>query len=554
MATITSLQINMSSFSQGFLDDKDAKFNSSNSRMTTLNPHAAEFVPSVFRSTFVNTRNEHATRPEVLGASGKAVLDRSESNISNNSDDEVHQYWRRQLPDDITPDFKFMAQDVLQGEKHLSLASLSIHDSSETSRLSASAAQQDLSSLAGNNFSSSDRFGYSGLAYQESQPAGAFMTSAANSWDNQFINGDMYYVNEREGHQFNGEPSARFINDLLGDDSVTADAAINPVELLASQFPGFSSESLADVYYANGCDLNLTVEMLTQLELQVDGGFRQNLNPKASAAPTPNFNVMDFPALSATDDQNGFPKYTGDNVQQTSSTYRSPFNISRGAANFASTVKKLAPQEPGLMSYEKNGSGNGSLGVNRSSYEKLLSGEKLRNSGSTRAAPVWLETGEAVADMYSESREEARDFARLRNTCFEQATQAYLIGNKALAKELSLKGQLYSMKMKEAHGKARETIYRQRNPGATGQDRLIDLHGLHVNEAIHILKHELSTLRSTARSAGKRLQVMICVGTGHHTKGSRTPARLPVAVEQYLVDQGLHYTQPQPGLLRVVIY
>jgi hypothetical protein len=44
----------------------------------------------------------------------------------------------------------------------------------------------------------------------------------------------------------------------------------------------------------------------------------------------------------------------------------------------------------------------------------------------------------------------------------QQARQAYLIGNKALAKELSAKGQLHNMHMKEAHGKAQESIYRQR--------------------------------------------------------------------------------------------
>ncbi|VAI83946.1 unnamed protein product [Triticum turgidum subsp. durum] len=146
--------------------------------------------------------------------------------------------------------------------------------------------------------------------------------------------------------------------------------------------------------------------------------------------------------------------------------------------------------------------------------------------------------------MYSESREEARDFARVR----------YLIGNKALAKELSIKGQAYNSQMKAAHEKAREAIYLQR-PGALqrGSDRLIDLHGLHVSEAIHILKVELGSLRGMARASGERMQVMVCVGTGHHTKGSRT-ARLPIAVEQFLLDEGLHYTQPQPGLLRVAVY
>jgi len=74
-----------------------------------------------------------------------------------------------------------------------------------------------------------------------------------------------------------------------------------------------------------------------------------------------------------------------------------------------------------------------------------------------------------------------------------------------------------------------------------------------VSEAIHILKVELAAMKSEARAAGERVPVMVCVGTGHHTKGSRT-ARLPIAVEQFLLDEGLHYTQPQPGLLRVMVY
>ena len=49
-----------------------------------------------------------------------------------------------------------------------------------------------------------------------------------------------------------------------------------------------------------------------------------------------------------------------------------------------------------------------------------------------------------------------------------QATQAYLIGNKALAKELGAKGRHHSDQMKAAHAAASETIFQQRNPrGAT---------------------------------------------------------------------------------------
>ncbi|KAG6417067.1 hypothetical protein SASPL_119217 [Salvia splendens] len=137
------------------------------------------------------------------------------------------------------------------------------------------------------------------------------------------------------------------------------------------------------------------------------------------------------------------------------------------------------------------------------------------------------------------------------------ARQAYLVGNKALAKELSIKGQLHNVQMKAAHGKAQESIFCQRNSDiqTNGREQMIDLHGLHVSEAIHVLKRELAVMKNAARSMDQRLLVYICVGTGHHTRGARTPARLPTAVQRYLLEEeGLDYSEPQPGLLRVVIY
>lgn len=59
----------------------------------------------------------------------------------------------------------------------------------------------------------------------------------------------------------------------------------------------------------------------------------------------------------------------------------------------------------------------------------------------TPTAPRVL-TGDAVTRQYQDARSTARDLARLRNMCFMQATQAYLAGNKALAKELGARGVL----------------------------------------------------------------------------------------------------------------
>ncbi|XP_064977558.1 polyadenylate-binding protein-interacting protein 7-like isoform X2 [Musa acuminata AAA Group] len=599
-------------------DSKDVKFSSLN-KATALNPNAAEFVPSCVKYTYGTTEALITPKLDLPGSSRKSVLDRSESNISNNSDDQVHQYWPHRLPDDITPDFEVMGEDELHKPGHLTLAGLSIHDSVGQSKFSGSMTTSgvldmwDLSSPTLDNINLSGKMRYPGSIYAKEQPSVASMTSADNLWSNPLINGE-----QQEEHRYNGNHNTSSMGDLIGDNVFLANYATDPIEFLSSQFPGFGSQSLADVYYGNGCDLNLTIGILAQVEdeeqkkkvsddsgfdkcvavvkesltartyfalpligtnlryqnrisiikLQVDSGFGPNLDSKSSA--TPNFSPLDFPTLPVGNTQNGLPKPDGEDLQHGSITYRSP-GILRGDIDFAPTVRKLALQDPGHWKYNGNGTFDGSTGSSRSSrlsgssYNgsgRVRYGDEWSGSSAARASPVWLETGEAMANIYTEWGEEARDFTRLRNACFEQARQAYLIGNKALEKESSFKGQLYNMHMKAAHQKARETIFQKRNPvspkiqGRSGvQDPLIDLHGLHVREAIQVVDRELSTLRSTATATatGQRLHAMICVATGHHTKGSRIPARLTVAVEQYLLGEGLHFTQPQPGLLCVAI-
>ncbi|KAJ6330405.1 hypothetical protein OIU76_009083 [Salix suchowensis] len=579
----------MSLSKKGFLTN-DTKLNLP-SKATTLNPNAAEFVPFTLRSSSSPSGSTSNTADGATkfttGTVGRAVLDRSESSVSNASDDEAHQFWRHQLPDDITPDFKVMSEDESQGLGGLSLAGLSLHDS-EVHRFNASsrsgyvlAEQQETSPHHINGGSFSENMRYAAASYGEDPSSASFLNLPTKPWDKQIANSDHLLGNGREVHSYNGNSRHGFKSEILGEHAIVDDTEINPLEFLASQFPGFATESLAEVFFANGCDLNLTIEMLTQLELQVDGSFNQNTNTKTLSAPS--LSALDFPALTALDNQNDSSKYNGDDLQQASIPYRSSNKdnmllfkpggsfSSRGAVDFASAVRKLASQDSSMWKHVRNGSADSTVGSSRSSHvlpsayggghgRSIYADRQSRGSG--RQAPVWLETGEAVANMYSEMREEARDHARLRNVYFEQARQAYLIGNKALAKELSAKGQLHNMHMKEAHGKAQESIYHQRNPASLemqgagrGHEQMIDLHGLHVTEAIHVLKQELSVLRSTARAADQRLQVYICVGTGHHTRGSRTPARLPVAVQRYLLEEeGLDYTEPHPGLLRVVIY
>ncbi|KAK5773169.1 NEDD4-binding protein 2 [Gossypium arboreum] len=574
------------SLSKKGIQISDTKLNTT-SKVTTLNPNAAEFVPFSLRSpsSSGSTIAADATRFAISRTLGKAVVDRSESSISNNSDDEAHQFWRRQLPDDITPDFKVINEDDSQGigTGSLSLAGLSLHGDSEASRFPASAGggyifgnQQQLLHHNGNGSNIAEKLRHPASSYGKNPTAASFLPLQAKPWDKQLVNSDQLLTNRREGQPYSGNSRHRFVNDLLGEQTIMDGPEMNPVEFLASQFPGLAAESLAEVYFANGCDLNLTIEMLTQHELQVDGGFNQNLTSKTLLAP--NLSTLGFP-VTLSDDQSGATKYAGDDLQLNVDPYLSSDkdNIlifksnsslpSRGAIDFVPGIRKMASQDSGVWKYDRNGSANSTVGSSRSSHGlantfSLAAGRGVyANRLQTRvhSDPAWLETGDAVANLYPELREDAQDHARSRNAYFDQARQGFLTGNKALTKELSVKGQLQNMHMKATHGNTQESLFRQRNQVPPeivgGQERIIDLHGLPVSEAIHMLNYELSVLRRTARAADQRLQVYISVGTGNHARGSRIPARLPVAIQHYLLEEEcLDFTEPQPGLLRVVIY
>jgi hypothetical protein len=75
-----------------------------------------------------------------------------------------------------------------------------------------------------------------------------------------------------------------------------------------------------------------------------------------------------------------------------------------------------------------------SRGARGMSTNKLSSGSAASRSAAAgvdaaeQHSVPWVQTGEAVAQEYAAARAEANDYARVRNACFQQATQAYLAG------------------------------------------------------------------------------------------------------------------------------
>mmetsp|Transcript_3635 Transcript_3635/g.5164 ORF Transcript_3635/g.5164 Transcript_3635/m.5164 type:complete len:105 (-) Transcript_3635:358-672(-) len=89
--------------------------------------------------------------------------------------------------------------------------------------------------------------------------------------------------------------------------------------------------------------------------------------------------------------------------------------------------------------------------------------------------------------------------------------------------------------MKEKHALAADAIFRSRNPRGIAGGQL-DLHGLHVKEAIERLNLELE-------GATTHTTVRILTGSGHHSRGIHHAPRLKPAVERYLRDSGYRYEE-----------
>lgn len=155
----------------------------------------------------------------------------------------------------------------------------------------------------------------------------------------------------------------------------------------------------------------------------------------------------------------------------------------------------------------------------------------------------WVSTGQSVSSQYLELREQAYKMACARNKCFMGATQAYRNGNKGLAKDLSKQGHDYNAKMKNFHFLAASEIFESRNPpNQLYMDRLMDLHGLHVAEAVEFLTQMLPKLADEGVDS-----IYLITGSGHHSKGPDGNARLLPAVKHFLNAEGYHYTHVADG-------
>lgn len=151
------------------------------------------------------------------------------------------------------------------------------------------------------------------------------------------------------------------------------------------------------------------------------------------------------------------------------------------------------------------------------------------------------------SQSYHDLREEAQELARKRNELYKRANQAFENGQGAYAHELVQRSKELNSLMREAHQSAMVATFNSLNPEFLNPLwKSIDLHGLHVDEALRVVKMAIHA----KKRQGHRV-LYIITGAGKHSDHSR--ARLKPAVENFLRSKGLVHTHKNHGEFKVYL-
>ncbi|KAG9299266.1 hypothetical protein G9A89_013914 [Geosiphon pyriformis] len=146
----------------------------------------------------------------------------------------------------------------------------------------------------------------------------------------------------------------------------------------------------------------------------------------------------------------------------------------------------------------------------------------------------WLVTGSALSADYKKYRSQAIMCGRTRNALYERASNSYKVNRGDLAKKYSLEAQEYNIRMRELNREASRQIFNARNK-EYGKEPFIDLHGLHVDEAVEFLEESFEALENEDYKG----LVYIVTGTGHHSQNMK--AKLGPAVQEWLEEWDYEY-------------
>uniref|UniRef100_M3Y408 NEDD4 binding protein 2 n=1 Tax=Mustela putorius furo TaxID=9669 RepID=M3Y408_MUSPF len=151
---------------------------------------------------------------------------------------------------------------------------------------------------------------------------------------------------------------------------------------------------------------------------------------------------------------------------------------------------------------------------------------------------------------YNDYRAEAFLHQQKRIECYSKAKEAYRMGKKHVATFYAQQGSLHEQKMKEANHLAAVEIFEKVNASLLPQN-VLDLHGLHVDEAIEHLMTVLQQKTEEFKQNGGKSYLSVITGRGNHSQGG--VARIKPAVIKYLTSHSFRFSEIKPGCLKVML-
>ncbi|KAM9330404.1 NEDD4-binding protein 2 [Gastrophryne carolinensis] len=151
---------------------------------------------------------------------------------------------------------------------------------------------------------------------------------------------------------------------------------------------------------------------------------------------------------------------------------------------------------------------------------------------------------------YDDFRAEAFLYRQKQQESYRKAAEAHNRGMKQVAAYYAQQGYLYGQKMKEEHHRAAVHIFERANEYLLPEN-ILDLHGLHVDEAMKHFRRVLHDKTEDYKQNEGKPHLLVITGRGNRSQGG--VPRIKPAVVDYLTIHHYRFQEKTSGVLRITL-